>query len=119
MRNLISSLTLALYAVAAAANSSLEARQGTTSLIGVTCGSTTYTKQQVDAAVAEGCRLHGFGRQLGDNRYPHQFNNREGLVFAAAGPYQEFPILANRLLYAGSSTHPSITWITQPDITNF
>jgi hypothetical protein len=109
MRNLISSLTLALYAVAATANPSLEARQGTTSLTSITCGGTTYTKQQVDAAVAEGCRLHGFGRQLGDNKYPHQFNNREGLVFAAAGPYQEFPILANRLLYAGTSKLHSMT----------
>jgi hypothetical protein len=104
MVNLISALTLALCAAAATADSlGLLPRQGTASLSNVTCGRTSYTKQQVDAAVAEGCRLHAAGEQLGSSKYPHKFNNREGLVFAAAGPYQEFPILESGV-YAGSKS---------------
>lgn len=71
----------------------LERRQGTTSLESVTCGSNKYTQKQVDEAVGEGCRLIAANQQLGTNKYPHRFNNREGLVFATSGPYQEFPIL--------------------------
>lgn len=91
-----SALSLALYAVAAVA-------QGTASLSGVTCAQTAYTKQQIDDAVTEGCRLHAAGQQLGNSKYPHTFNNREGLVFAASGPYQEFPILHTGAVYTGST----------------
>ncbi|KAL2133707.1 hypothetical protein VTI74DRAFT_1883 [Chaetomium olivicolor] len=105
MQPLLSTLALALCAIAATASpapSLLEARQGTTSLASVTCGSTTYTKKQVDDAVAEGCRLYAANEQIGTSKYPHQFNNREGLVFAASGPYQEFPILQSGV-YAGKA----------------
>lgn len=96
-------LTLALYALVATASptSPLETRQGTT-LGSLTCGTTSYTKKQVDDAVAEGCRLYASREQLGTSKYPHQFNNREALVFAASGPYQEFPILEGGRLYSGS-----------------
>ena len=104
MHSLLSTLALALYAAAATANAAaLEPRQGTAGLSNVTCGRASYTKQQVDAAVAEGCRLHAAGDQLGSSKYPHRFNNREGLVFAVAGPYQEFPILASGAVYSGSA----------------
>jgi hypothetical protein len=103
MRSLLSTLVLALYAAAAAANVTLEPRQGTAALSNVTCGRASYTKQQVDAAVAGGCRLHAEGDQLGSGNYPHRFNNREGLVFAVSGPYQEFPILASGAVYSGSA----------------
>jgi len=68
--------------------------QGTASLNSITCGSTKYTRKQVDEATGEGCRLFAAGQQVGTNNYPHQFNNREALVFAASGPYQEFPIVS-------------------------
>ncbi|KAK4038595.1 Ribonuclease/ribotoxin [Parachaetomium inaequale] len=103
MRSLLSTLALAFYAAAAAANVSLEPRQGTAALSNVTCGRASYTKQQVDAAVAEGCRLHAAGDQLGSSQYPHRFNNRESLTFAVAGPYQEFPILASGAVYSGKA----------------
>ena len=105
MRNLISTLALALYASAAAADATLDLnrRQGTSDITGVTCGRTTYTRDEIDAAVFEGCRLYAAGEQLGNSRYPHRFNNREGLTFSTAGPYQEFPILSNGNVYAGSA----------------
>ncbi|KAL2194051.1 Ribonuclease/ribotoxin [Corynascus similis CBS 632.67] len=106
MRNFISTLTLGLCAVATTANAKLELRQGTDSLSSVTCGSTTYSKQDVDAAVAEGCRLYAAGEQLGNSRYPHRFNNRERLTFDISGPYEEFPILANGAVYSGRAPGP-------------
>ncbi|KAL2186133.1 Ribonuclease/ribotoxin [Thermothelomyces heterothallicus CBS 203.75] len=106
MRNAIPTLTLALYAVATAATGSLEPRQGTDSLSSVTCGSTSYTKQEIDDAVAEGCRLYAAGEQLGTSNYPHRFNNREGLTFSISGPFQEFPLLASGAVYSGGAPGP-------------
>ncbi|KAK3897487.1 Ribonuclease/ribotoxin [Staphylotrichum tortipilum] len=110
MRSLLSTLVLALsYAITATADNApaaLEPRQGTASLSRLTCGSTSHTKQQVDAAVAEACRLHAAGQQLGDRKYPHQFKNFEGLLFAVSGPYQEFPILSSGVVYSGKGPGP-------------
>jgi hypothetical protein len=103
MRNLISALALALYASAATADATLNPRQGTSDITSVTCGKTTYTRDQIEDAVFEGCRLHAAGEQLGNSRYPHRFNNREGLTFSTSGPYQEFPILSNGNVYSGSA----------------
>ncbi len=106
MRSLISTLILALSAAVATAAEPprLEPRQGTTSLSTVSCASTIYTKLQIDAAVTEACRLYAAGKQIGSRLYPHTFNNGERLIFAAAGPYQEFPILSSGAIYAGSTS---------------
>ncbi|KAK3392905.1 Ribonuclease/ribotoxin [Podospora didyma] len=93
-------LALALYATI---TSFAVAAQGTAGLSSVSCGNNRYTKQQIDAATAEGCRLSANNQQLGNSRYPHQFNNREGLVFPASGPYQEFPILSGGAVYSGGA----------------
>ncbi|KAK5652009.1 hypothetical protein OQA88_10912 [Cercophora sp. LCS_1] len=95
-----STITAALCALVAVASA-----QGTAGISSVTCGSNKYTKKQVDEATAEGCRLHQAGQQIGNNNYPHQFNNREALVFAASGPYQEFPIVTSGN-YTGRSPGP-------------
>ena len=106
MRSLISALILALSAAVATAADPprLEPRQGTASLSTLSCASTIYTKLQVDAAVAEACRLYAAGKQIGSRLYPHTFNNAERLTFAVAGPYQEFPILSSGAIYAGSTS---------------
>lgn len=106
----VSALTLALAAATTAVVDAahLERRQGTASLGNVTCGSNSYSKSQVDEAVAEGCRLFAAGEQVGSNKYPHRFNNREGLSFATSGPYQEFPILESGV-YTGSKQRSSAT----------
>ncbi len=106
MRGLIPTLILALSAavVTAADPPRLEPRQGTASLSTLSCASTIYTKLQVDAAVAEACRLYAAGKQIGARLYPHAFNNAERLTFAVAGPYQEFPILSSGAIYVGSTS---------------
>ncbi|KAL2268260.1 hypothetical protein VTJ83DRAFT_3106 [Remersonia thermophila] len=110
MRGLTTALTWALLTLsslaAADAVPALRPRQGTASLDQVTCGRNTYSRDDVDAAVAEGCRLHAAGRQVGRQNYPHAFRNFEGIQFAAAGPYQEFPILSSGALFAGNSPGP-------------
>ena len=106
MRSFTATITLALYAVAATATAALEPRQGTASLDEVQCGRSIYNKQQIDKAVAEGCRLHEAGEQAGRNGYPHRFNNYEALDFAAKGPYQEFPVLISGSVFTGNRTFP-------------
>ena len=91
----ISTLTLALCAVAAPAGPALVRRQQT-----AICGGNSYTPEETAAASDEGCRLYWMRQQVGRSRYPHRFNNNERLVFPVTGPYQEFPILGDRL-YAG------------------
>ncbi|KAK4641825.1 uncharacterized protein QC763_504230 [Podospora pseudopauciseta] len=76
--------------------------QGTSSIGQVTCGNNNWSRSQIEEALEQGCRLHEDGEQLGNNKYPHRFNNREGLVFAASGPYQEFPIVRNGVYEGGS-----------------
>ncbi|KAK0619576.1 Ribonuclease/ribotoxin [Immersiella caudata] len=98
MVNLTSILTTALLIAVAAA-------QGTVSISSVACGNNKYTRKQIDEATGEGCRLFAAGQQIGNNNYPHQFNNREALVFATSGPYQEFPILTSGN-YTGRSPGP-------------
>ncbi len=96
MLHFISTLTLALCAVAAPAGPALVRRQQTT-----ICGGNSYTPEETAAASQEGCRLYWLGQQIGRSNYPHSFSNFEGLVFPVAGPYEEFPILENRLYTGG------------------
>ncbi|KAF6824605.1 guanyl-specific ribonuclease N1 [Colletotrichum musicola] len=102
MVNIKSTIVLALAALAAAnpvpaagSDAALAKRQGTSSLDAVRCADARYSRRQVEEATAEGCRLHAAKETLGNSKYPHTFNNRESLVFAASGPYQEFPIIAS------------------------
>lgn len=67
----------------------------------VTCGSNKYSVDDLESAAAEGCDLYSKGDQIGDNNYPHKFNNREGLPLETDGPYQEFPILPSGIYDGG------------------
>ncbi|SPN99073.1 related to Extracellular guanyl-specific ribonuclease Fl2 [Cephalotrichum gorgonifer] len=91
-----------LQSLLIASLAALTAAQGTANVSSITCGSAKYSQQQIDDAVGEGCRLYDERRTLGNNKYPHRFNNREGLVFATSGPYQEFPIIASGNYSGGS-----------------
>ena len=95
MLHFISTLTLALCAVAAPAGPDIVRRQQT-----AICGGNSYTSEETAAASSEGCRLYWLGQTVGRSKYPHGFSNNERLVFPVTGPYQEFPILGDRL-YAG------------------
>ncbi|KAM7206058.1 guanyl-specific ribonuclease F1 [Naviculisporaceae sp. PSN 640] len=97
---LLNSILVAFAACGATA--AALATPGTTAIANVTCGLNTYSQQQIEEATAEGCRLYDEGQQIGTSKYPHKFNNREGLVFASSGPYQEFPIIRSGV-YSGRS----------------
>ena len=70
---------------------------------GVRCQATPFSKQQIQKAVQKGAQLHKQGKQVGKNKYPHRFNNREGFDFDVEGPYLEFPILKSDEVFDGSS----------------
>ncbi|KAK1598436.1 ribonuclease [Colletotrichum navitas] len=98
----------AVFAVAdsvLASDQELEKREGVISISKAICGDNSYTRQQIEEATAEGCRLYFAGEQVGTSEYPHRFNNRENLVLATAGPYQEFPIIPSGN-YTGRSPGP-------------
>lgn len=90
-----------LIAVAAASPFGLLKRQGGGKSTSVTCGSNTYSSSDLDGASSAGCTLHFAGDTVGDNEYPHTFNNREGLPLEGDGPYQEFPILTDGIYDGG------------------
>lgn len=91
-------LALAAFSAAASIDSAVISRRQAS---GVTCGNNNYSSNQVQAAVDRGCSLFASGSTVGSNNYPHRFNNREQLPFPIDGPYQEFPILNNKVYTGG------------------
>ncbi|CAE6502595.1 unnamed protein product [Rhizoctonia solani] len=94
---------------------------------GANCGKNTFTATEVEAAAAAAASHAAAGSQIGKNKYPHRFNNREGMltmpkytasypitVFLILGfefqsncnpPFLEFPIF-NSKVYTGGSPGP-------------
>ncbi|TDZ14290.1 Guanyl-specific ribonuclease F1 [Colletotrichum sidae] len=109
MISLKSTLLLALCAFATASplpEQTLQRRQGSSDNIQpVDCGGERYSRRQLEEATAEGCRLYANSLQVGTSQYPHRFNNREGLIFASTGPFQEFPIIPSGN-YSGRAPGP-------------
>lgn len=68
----------------------------------VTCGSNVYSLADVKAAVQNG--VDHLDDPIGDNSYPHKYNNYEGLDLYCSGEsdYNEFPILPSGLYDGGS-----------------
>ncbi|CAE6489437.1 unnamed protein product [Rhizoctonia solani] len=95
--------------------------------VAANCGEATFTVSEVEAAASAAASLAAIGSQIGKNKYPHQFNNREGMsflskqtlpplisVFLALGfeflpdcspPFFEFPIF-NSEVYTGGNPGP-------------
>ena len=93
-----------LVAVVAASPFSFDKRQ--TNGSSVTCGSNSYSSADLEEATSEGCAFHWDGETIGNNDYPHTFNNREGLPLEGNGPYQEFPILTGGAYDGGKLAGP-------------
>ena len=91
-----------LVAVVAASPFSFVKRQSSS----VRCGSNTYSAADLAEATSKGCAFHWDGEQIGNNDYPHRFNNREGLPLSGNGPYQEFPILTSGAYTGGMLAGP-------------
>ncbi|KAJ8521985.1 hypothetical protein ONZ45_g1411 [Pleurotus djamor] len=80
---------------------------------GVNIGN-SFTLTQVTSAYNQGRTYQANNQQVGSRRYPHNFGNREGLVWpqACTAPFQEFPILPTRV-YTGVPNDPGaerIVW---------
>lgn len=99
-------LTASLAALAAANPVAVDKRQSGSA----SCGGNTYSASQLRSAMNEGCSLHQDGETIGNNNYPHTFNNREGLPFETSGPFQEFPIVSGGVYTGGRSFCVFIMW---------
>lgn len=89
---LVSLFALAVSAVPAA----IEKRS-------TTCGSTTYSTAQVNAASNAACSHVKAGTVAGSSTYPHRYNNYEGFDFDVSGPWYEFPIKTSGVYTGGES----------------
>ncbi|CAE6355202.1 unnamed protein product [Rhizoctonia solani] len=73
------------------------------------CGNNAFTATKVnEAASAAASRVaQGSQGQVGRNKYPHKFNNREGFKFlpGCSAPFYEFPILQSKV-YTGENPGP-------------
>ncbi|KAL1688999.1 Ribonuclease/ribotoxin [Schizophyllum commune] len=96
----------------------------------VTCGSNTYSVDEVKAAVQNG--VDHLDDPIGDNSYPHAFHNYEGLDLYCSGDsdYSEFPILksgdydgdspgADRVIFADNGDYCAVVTHTGASGNNF
>ncbi|KAH9841199.1 guanyl-specific ribonuclease F1 [Teratosphaeria destructans] len=90
-------LTVMALATTVLAFPTLSKRQSST-----TCGNNYYTTDQVSDALNRGYNYYQEGEQVGDDDYPHTYNNYEGFDFPVSGPYQEFPIEESGVYTGGS-----------------
>lgn len=67
-----------------------------------TCGSVCYESAAVTAARNAGHALYQAGDTVGNNDYPHRYNNYEGFDFLVDGPWYEFPIMSGGDIFDGS-----------------
>ncbi|EXF82090.1 ribonuclease [Colletotrichum fioriniae PJ7] len=72
-----------------------------------TCGSTTYSTAQVNAASNAACTHVKAGTVAGSSTYPHRYNNYEGFDFDVTGPWYEFPIKTSGV-YTGGELSPIV-----------
>ncbi|KAK1589823.1 Ribonuclease/ribotoxin [Colletotrichum navitas] len=71
----------------------------------ITCGSTTYSAAQVNAASNAACNHVRAGTVTRRTPYPHRYDNNEGFNFQVPGPYYEFPLKASGI-YHGRNPGP-------------
>ncbi|KAI1846245.1 hypothetical protein JX266_007770 [Neoarthrinium moseri] len=61
-----------------------------------------YTMNQIKQAFLQAAKLAADSKQIGDNKYPHDFGNGEKLPFKCGKNQMEFIILPNGKVYDGS-----------------
>ncbi|CUA72991.1 hypothetical protein RSOLAG22IIIB_05123 [Rhizoctonia solani] len=71
------------------------------------CGNNEFTVTAVQSAAEAAASRVAEGSQVGRNKYPHKFNNREGFEFlpGCQAPFFEFPIFESKV-YTGGSPGP-------------
>ncbi|KAH7869419.1 Ribonuclease/ribotoxin [Lentinula edodes] len=71
---------------------------------GCNCDGTAYTEADINAAGAKALQLASEKKTLGEDKYPHVYNDYERFNFVhAMKPYLEFPIERNAKTYNGGS----------------
>ncbi|EME45057.1 hypothetical protein DOTSEDRAFT_61650 [Dothistroma septosporum NZE10] len=97
MRFAFASAVLFAVSAIAAPTSEFVKRQSST-----TCGNNYYSYDQVNDALNQGYNYYENDQQVGNDGYPHQYNNYEGFSFPVSGPYEEFPITESGVYTGGS-----------------
>ncbi|CAE7088736.1 unnamed protein product [Rhizoctonia solani] len=71
------------------------------------CDGFTFTAAQVSAAASAAASRVASGSTVGDNSYPHVFNNREGFTFQSGcrAPYYEFPLFRSQVYTGGDPSY--------------
>ncbi|PQE08348.1 extracellular guanyl-specific ribonuclease protein [Rutstroemia sp. NJR-2017a WRK4] len=66
----------------------------------------TYDQSAINAACTEALRLASEKKTVGNDKYPHAYNDYENFKFlpAAQKPYLEFPILSSGAIFDGSTS---------------
>lgn len=75
------------------------------------CAARQYSGGNVKDAGSEAGKLADRGKAIGTGKYPHQYNNRENVQFAAVckgKTLEEFPILSNHKVFTGSENNPAV-----------
>ncbi|CAE6475549.1 unnamed protein product, partial [Rhizoctonia solani] len=104
-------VVLALSALAVAVPTHIETRDLVKRTIsgaqGVNCGKAQFSASEVQTAAEAAASRVAEGSQVGRNKYPHRFNNREGFEFLpdCNAPFYEFPIFKSKV-YTGESPGP-------------
>ncbi|KAG8717492.1 hypothetical protein FRC09_014183 [Ceratobasidium sp. 395] len=72
-------------------------------LTAATCSKISFTSDQIDAAASEAEKHIAARRDVGNNNYPHVFNNRERFTFneGCNKPFFEFPIFQDKVYTGG------------------
>ncbi|KAG9125326.1 hypothetical protein FRC07_008087 [Ceratobasidium sp. 392] len=76
-------------------------------LADASCNEISFTADQIAAAASEAVDHIARGTDVGNNNYPHVFNNRERLTFneGCKSPFFEFPLFTSKV-YTGGSPGP-------------
>ncbi|KAG8685018.1 hypothetical protein FRC12_007986 [Ceratobasidium sp. 428] len=72
-------------------------------LTAATCSKISFTPDQIDAAASEAEKHIAARTDVGNNNYPHVFNNRERFTFneGCNKPFFEFPIFQDKVYTGG------------------
>ncbi|CAE6511705.1 unnamed protein product [Rhizoctonia solani] len=73
-----------------------------------TCGNNKFSASVVEEAASAAVSHIAAGSQVGWNKYPHRFNNREGFEFQEGcnRPFYEFPIFKSKVYNGKGSPGP-------------
>jgi NADH:ubiquinone oxidoreductase subunit K len=63
---------------------------------------TSYSQSNINDAATAALNYYAQGQTVGDDSYPHQYNDYEGFSFSCSAPYLEFPIQTSGTYSGGS-----------------